>query len=442
MTLTIETDDIVRGRLGGASDWNSMLFRRQLTGALFNELPDGLLGPGLAHIVDVPDDRTAILSVSDDARCVSGKPPTAGQLASSLQRSAFDSSELFLFRLLSRIRARDTTHLEITARVPGLDIARLLASPQFGICGVGDDSTAKYRAVPTGSRGAITFHRTAITEVGHPAAHDIEVVASHSPEHALRLFGSGETDMTCPTSLDQSVWQQLHTIGQVEHVKVFPRLLIGVSLLLPRSARELYTPIDSNLDRTVLSAKVFGNIVPASTWAQVWSQDGSYNDESYSSAYACRDPHTRALPTEDIPRVIEYAPFTPNRILAVELARQVTGILGTTVGTSEVSYSRLLRSPRSSRSMRLVLRYFPWSHPAAMLYPSLEDPSAAAMIGTYKPDMNELAAIYAKQQKLQGEVVLGSLRAASLTRLPHVDPPPTGWFDFAALATSSLTRTL
>ncbi|MBG9244991.1 hypothetical protein NAL12_12355 [Corynebacterium belfantii] len=133
------------------------------------------------------------------------------------------------------------------------------------------------------------------------------------------------------------------------------------------------------------------------------------------------------------PLVIEYAAFSPNRELAAELGRQLSKITGCSVLTREIDYSILLSNPRQTHAVRLVLRFFPWAHPAAMLYPSFAHSRSKRLLGTLRPDPADLSDAYRRQQQLQGEIVVGGLRSAMLTRLEAFESPPTGWFDFSDL---------
>lgn len=434
MSITIEIDDQVRGCLGGATDWNSMLYRRQLTGALFREQVDGSPGNGLLTVADVPDNLNMVASISPDALCASGEPPTVKQIAQALCESSQKRSELFLFNLLSRIRARGR-YLEITSRIPGLDIARLMSSPQFGIHGDGDQSTASFRALHTKSNASLRFQH--IVPPGSDRSHpveDIEIVVSKSPEHALTLFYNGAIDMTCPTSLSQSVWQERDQQKRIKHFYSPPKLLIGISLLLPHHLRAFHDAFDNGIDRTRAARSVYNNIYPASNWSEIWNY--APISENIADNHIEVNDHTYlgyCVP-QNIPLVIEYAAFTPNREIAVELAQQLSRLTSYPVTTREIDYSALLDTPRQSNALRLILRFFPWAHPAAMLYPSLADPQSNRLIGTASPDSTSLFAAYKRQQRLLGEIVLGGLRPAMLTRLNTFEFPPTGWFDFSDLS--------
>lgn len=438
MSIVIEIDDKVRGSLGGAADWNSMLYRRQLTGALFREQADGSPRPGLLTVVDIPDDQTMVAAVSEDARCASGEPPTIEQIAEALYKSSQGRSEFFLFNLLSRIRVRNR-YLEVTSRVPGIDIAQLMSSPHFGISGDGDKSTAAFRVRRSDSNERLRFQPVIPHSDSSRSTEDIEVVVSQSPEHALTMFHDGAIDMTCPTSLSQSVWKEWDRNGQVKNLRSNPRLLIGVSLLLPPHLKHLHDVFDKSIDRARVARSVHDNIYPASNWFEVWNYTPSpvalpsgnptekhAEVDTYTYTGSCVDP--------DTPLAIEYAAFTPNHELATELARQLSIFTSHPVTPRKINYSILLDQPRQSNAIRLILRFFPWAHPAAMLYPSLADPQSSHLLGTACPDPASLFEAYQQQQRLQGEIVVGGLRSAMLTTLKAFESPPTGWFDFADLS--------
>lgn len=438
MSITIEIDDHVRGSLGGATDWNSMLLRRQLTGALFREQTDGFPQPGLLTVVDIPDDVTIVAAVSEDARCQSGKPPSVRHIAQALHEASKQRLELFLFHLLSHIQTQGN-YLEIKSRVPKLNIARLLSSPQFGIQGADSESTSSFRAIQAESNAALCLKR--INPSGSYDSgllEDIDVVVSKSPEHALTLFREGAIDMTCPTSLAQSIWRESIKGNPIKHLRINPKLLIGVSLLIPHNLRVAYDLLNNGIDRTLVAHSVYNCIYPAWNWSNIWysSPPDDLSFGRFESNQVVRNGETHpSFSAAGIKELtIEYADFTPNQQIAAEIARQLSALTAYPVAIREVDYSALLSSPRDSKAIRLVLRYFPWSHPAAMLYPSLSDPESKHLLGMDYPEPESLFAAYSRQQRLQGEIVVGGLRSAVLTTLNTFELPPTGWLDFADLS--------
>ncbi|MGP5498071.1 hypothetical protein ACTXN3_12405 [Corynebacterium flavescens] len=200
----------------------------------------------------------------------------------------------------------------------------------------------------------------------------------------------------------------------------------------------MYDAFDCCIDRTRLAQSVYGNIYPASNWFEIWDYAtppatflSGYTGENYVKADVRK--YTDRFADLNAPLVIEYAAFSPNRELAAELGRQLSKITGCSVLTREIDYSILLSNPRQTHAVRLVLRFFPWAHPAAMLYPSFAHSRSKRLLGTLRPDPADLSDAYRRQQQLQGEIVVGGLRSAMLTRLEAFESPPTGWFDSSDL---------